>query len=85
MFASKPQLAGSLIERAHSRGIRQRGMGYVMAVRANHAFTAGPGRIVIAAAAVGMIPIMPGTGCGPTVWLLAAVPVERPACPWPGL
>ncbi len=55
MFASKPQLAGSLLDRAHSRGIRaafvagdevyggrqlrrdirQRGMGYVMAVRAN--------------------------------------------------
>jgi SRSO17 transposase len=53
MFASKPQLAGSLIECAHSRGIRaafvagdevyggrelrrdirQRGMGYVLAVR----------------------------------------------------
>jgi SRSO17 transposase len=58
-FASKPQLAGTLIERAHSRGIRaafvagdgvyggrqlrrdirQRGMGYVMAVRANHVVT----------------------------------------------
>ena len=55
MFASKPQLASGLLERAHSRGIRaafvagdevyggrelrrdirQRGMGYVMAVRAN--------------------------------------------------
>jgi hypothetical protein len=61
MFASKPQLAGSLIERAHSRGIRaafvagdevyggrclrrdirQRGMGYVLAVRANHVVTIG--------------------------------------------
>ena len=55
MFASKPQLVGALLERAHSRGIRaafvtsdevygsrwlrcgvrQRGMGYVMAVRAS--------------------------------------------------
>ena len=26
------------------RGIRQRGMGYVMAVRANHVLTVGPGR-----------------------------------------
>jgi hypothetical protein len=53
MFATKPQLAGAVLERAHSRGIRaafvagdevyggrelrryirQRGMGYVMAVR----------------------------------------------------
>jgi SRSO17 transposase len=64
MIASKPQLAGALIERAHSagiraafvagdevyggrelrRGIRQRGMGLVMAVRANHALTTGSGR-----------------------------------------
>ncbi len=77
MFATKPQLAGNLIERAHRlgiraafvtgdevyggrelrRGIRQRGMGYVMAVRANHALTTGSGRTVTAAAAVGMIPI----------------------------
>jgi SRSO17 transposase len=75
MFASKPQLAGSLIERAHSRGIRaafvagdevyggrelrrgirQREMGYVMAVRANHVVTAGSGRTVTAAGAVRMI------------------------------
>src|SRR6266566_7930361 len=77
MFASKPQLAGSLIERAHAlgiraafvagdevyggrelrRGIRRRGMGYVMAVRANHAVTAGSGRTVTAAAAAGLIPV----------------------------
>jgi SRSO17 transposase len=38
------------------RGIRQRGMGYVMAVRANHTVTAGSGRTVTAAAAAGMIP-----------------------------
>jgi SRSO17 transposase len=77
MFATKPQLAGSLIERAQSLGIRatfvagdevyggrelrpgirQRGMGYVTAVRANHALTAGPGRTMTAAAAAGMIPV----------------------------
>jgi hypothetical protein len=34
------------------RGIRQRGMGYVMAVRANHFVTTGSGRAVTAAAAV---------------------------------
>ena len=76
MFASKPQLADALLERARSlgiraafvagdevyggrqlrRGIRQRGMGYVMAVRASHVLTAGSGRAVTAAAAVGMIP-----------------------------
>src|SRR5215831_4017153 len=26
-----------------------------------------------------------GQGVGPAVWLLAEVPVERPARPWPGL
>ena len=71
MFASKPQLADALLERARSlgiraafvagdevyggrelrRGIRQRGMGYVLAVRANHALTTGSGRTVTAAAA----------------------------------
>jgi SRSO17 transposase len=76
MFATKPQLAGSLLERAHSagiraafvtgdevyggrelrRGIRQRGMGYVMAVRANHTVTTGSGRSMTAAAAASMIP-----------------------------
>src|SRR5712691_7869359 len=76
MFASKPQLAGALLDRAQSsgiraafvagdevyggrelrRGIRQRGMGYVMAVRANHAFTTGSGRTVTAAGAAGLIP-----------------------------
>ena len=38
------------------RGIRQRGMGYVMAVRANHVVTTGSGRTVTAAEAAGMIP-----------------------------
>ena len=76
MFATKPQLAGALLDRAQSlgiraafvagdevyggrelrRGIRQRGMGYVMAVRANHAVTVGSGRTVTAAEAARMIP-----------------------------
>jgi SRSO17 transposase len=63
IFATKPQLAGGLSDRAHARGIRagfvagdevyggrelrrgirRRGMGYVMAVRANHTLTAGGG------------------------------------------
>jgi Transposase DDE domain len=38
------------------RGIRQRAMGYVMAVRANHVVITGPGRTVAAASAVKMIP-----------------------------
>ena len=76
MFATKPQLAGALLARAQSAGIRaafvagdevyggrelrrdirQRGMGYVMAVRANHALTTGSGRTMTAAGAAGMIP-----------------------------
>jgi len=76
LFATKPQLASALLERAGCLGIRaafvagdevyggrglrrdirQRAMGYVMAVRANHAVTTGSGRTVTAAAAAGMIP-----------------------------
>jgi len=76
MFATKPELAEALLQRAHERGIRaafvagdevyggrqlrrgirQRGMGYVTAVRANHTVTAGSGRTVTAAAAARMIP-----------------------------
>ena len=75
-FATKPQLASALLDRAHRlgiraafvagdevyggrelrRGIRQREMGYVMAVRANHSVTTGSGRNLTAAAAAGMIP-----------------------------
>ena len=71
LFATKPQLAGDLLDRAQSlgiraafvagdevyggrelrRGIRQRGMGYVLAVRANHTVSTGSGRTVTAAAA----------------------------------
>jgi SRSO17 transposase len=76
MFATKPQLAGALLDRAQSlgiraafvvgdevyggrqlrRSIRQRGMGYVLAVRANHTVTTASGRPVTAAAAAGLIP-----------------------------
>jgi SRSO17 transposase len=64
MSATKPQLAGGLLDRAHARGIRaafvagdevyggrelrrsirQRGIGYVMAVRSSHVVTCGSGR-----------------------------------------
>ena len=84
MFATKPQLAGTLLDRAHAlgigaafvagdevyggrqlrRSIRQRGMGYVMAVRANHVLTTGSGRAVTAAVAA-RCPPAPGTGCAP--------------------
>jgi len=73
---TKPRLAGVLLERAHSRGIRaafavgdevyggrelrrsirQLGMGYVMAVRANHGLATSPGHTITAAAAARMIP-----------------------------
>jgi SRSO17 transposase len=76
LFATKPQLAGALLDHAHAagiraafvagdevyggrelrRGIRQRQMGYVLAVRANHTVTVSSGRAVTAAAAAGMIP-----------------------------
>ena len=76
MFATKPELAGALLQRAHERGIRAafvagdevysgrqlrrairgRGMGYVLAVRANHALTAGSGRAMTAARAARLIP-----------------------------
>ena len=69
LFATRPQLAGALPDRAQSlgiraafvagdevyggrelrRSIRQRGMGYVMAVRANHSVTVGSGRTMTAA------------------------------------
>jgi SRSO17 transposase len=64
MFATKPELAGRLLQHAHDRGIRaaftvgdevygglelrrsirERGTGYVMAVRSNHMITLPPGR-----------------------------------------
>ena len=76
LFATKPQLAGALLDRAQSlgiraafvagdevyggrelrRSIRKRGMGYVLAVRANHTVSTGSGRTVTAVAAAGLIP-----------------------------
>ena len=76
MFATKPELAGALLQKAHQRGIRAAfvtgdevyggrdlrrairalGMGYVLAVRANHALTLGSGRTVTAAGALRLIP-----------------------------
>jgi SRSO17 transposase len=76
LFATKPQLAGGLLDHAHAQGIRaafvtgdevyggrelrqgirQRGMGYVMAVRANHTITADAGRTLTAAGAVRLVP-----------------------------
>jgi SRSO17 transposase len=76
MFATKPQLAGALLDRAHAAGIRaafvagdevyggrelrrsirQRGIGYVMAVRSSHVVASGSGRAMTAADAVSMIP-----------------------------
>ncbi len=76
MFATKPQLAGGLLDHAHARGIRasfvtgdevyggrelrqgvrQRQMGYVLAVRANHTITAGAGRTLTVAEAVRLVP-----------------------------
>jgi SRSO17 transposase len=75
-FATKPQLAGDLLDHAQSlgiraafvagdevyggrelrRSIRQREMGYVLAVRANHTVITGSGRTLTAAAAAGLIP-----------------------------
>jgi SRSO17 transposase len=76
LFATKPQLAGALLDRAHAAGIRaafvagdevyggrelrrsirQRAMGYVLAVRANHTVAVSSGRAVTAAEAASVIP-----------------------------
>jgi SRSO17 transposase len=76
MFATKPELAEALLQRAHERGIRAAfvtgdevyggrdlrrairvlGMGYVLAVRANHTLTVGSGQTLTAAEAVKLIP-----------------------------
>jgi SRSO17 transposase len=76
MFATKPELAEALLQRAHERGIRAAfvagdevyggrglrrairalGMGYVLAVRANHTLTLDSGRTLTAAGALKLIP-----------------------------
>ena len=76
LFATKPELAGALLARAHQRGIRAAfvagdevyggrdlrrairalGVGYVLAVRANHGLTLGSGRVLTAAGAARLIP-----------------------------
>jgi SRSO17 transposase len=52
-FVAGDEVYGS---RELRRSIRGREMGYVLAVRANHALTVGSGRAVTAAGAVSMIP-----------------------------
>ena len=120
MFASKPQLAGSLLDRVHSRGIRaplvaggevyggrqlrrvirQRGMGYVLAVRASHVVTTGSACAVTAPAATypppapatgrapGQAPRVPGMITGRCWrWPATALPAGSlmgTACCWPG-
>jgi SRSO17 transposase len=75
MFATKPQLAGQLLQHAHDRGIRagfvvgdevygsldlrrsirERGTGYVMAVRSNHMVTLPSGRRLAAKNAASLV------------------------------
>src|SRR5512133_1284532 len=75
MFATKPQLAGDLLQHAHDRGIRagftagdevyggldlrksirERGAGYVMAVRSNYMVTLPSGRRLIVKTAAGLV------------------------------
>jgi SRSO17 transposase len=75
MFATKPELAGDLLQHAHDRGIRagfvagdevyggldlrqrirQRGTGYVLAVRSNYMVTLPSGRRVTVKNAVGLV------------------------------
>ena len=75
MFATKPQLAGDLLQHAHDRGIRaafvagdevyggldlrrsirERGTGYVLAVRSNHTVTLPSGRRVTVKTAASLV------------------------------
>jgi SRSO17 transposase len=75
MFATKPQLAGELLQHAHDRGIRagfvagdevyggldlrrgirERGAGYVLAVRSNHSVTLPSGRRLTVKNAAGLV------------------------------
>jgi SRSO17 transposase len=74
MFATKPRLAGHLLQRAHDRGIRagfvagdevyggldlrkgirERGAGYVLAVRSNYTVTVASGRRLTVKTGVGL-------------------------------
>jgi len=78
MFATKPQLAGRLLQQAHERGIhagfvagdevygglglrrsiRERGTGYVLAVRSNYTVTLPSGRLAVKKAASLVKPVM---------------------------
>ena len=75
MFATKPQLAGTLLQQAHDRGIRagfiagdevyggldlrksirERGAGYVLAVRSNHMVTLSSGRRLTVKSAASLV------------------------------
>jgi SRSO17 transposase len=75
MFATKPQLAGDLLQHAHDRGIRagftagdevyggleqrkgirERGTGYVLAVRSNYMVTMASGRRLTVKTAVSLV------------------------------
>ena len=75
MFATKPQLAGRLLQHAHDqgiraafvagdevyggrdlrKGIRERGTGYVLAIRSNYAVTLPSGRRLPAGKAAGLV------------------------------
>jgi SRSO17 transposase len=75
MFATKPELAGRLLQHAHDlsirvgfiagdevyggldlrRGIRERGTGYVLAVRSNHMATLPSGRRLTVKTAAGLV------------------------------
>src|SRR5512133_801811 len=75
MFATKPQLAGDLLQQAHDRGIRaavvagdevyggldlrrsirERGTGYVLALRSSHVVTLPSGRRLTVRSAAGLV------------------------------
>jgi SRSO17 transposase len=85
MFATKPELAGRLLQHAHDRGIRaaftvgdevygglelrrsirERGTGYVMAVRSNHMITLPPGRRLTVKTAASLVKPAMWQRCAP--------------------
>ena len=85
MFATKPQLAGDLLQHAHDRGIRagftagdevyggldlrrsirERGAGYVLAVRSNYMVTVASGRRLTVKDAAAWSSPECGSGCAP--------------------